>query len=724
MQSLLSQHWHAVRGLRPRLREGIQVLPRRLRGRAWVLLYEPVSQRFTRITPQLWRVLQLLDGIRTLDEVWDAACAATALPAQDDGHEPAGTIGQNELVQLLGRLYANDLLQTQVSPDAKEVFERYRRQRATRLKQSLLNPMSLKFPLLYPDAWFTRHAGMAGWLFSYGMLAMWMLLVLPAAVLALQNWSALTNNLSDRVLSSQNLVVLWLTYPVVKSIHEWAHGMAVKAWGGTVREIGLMLVLFTPVPYVDATSSYRFPSKWARAAVAAAGIMAELLVGALALYVWLLSEPGLVKAVAFNVVLIAGVSTLVVNGNPLMRYDGYFVLCDILELPNLGQRATQYWTYLSDRYLFRSMDAQPPLGAERERAWLFLYGLFAPIYRIFVSIGLIWFVAGEYFIVGVLMAMGSAWMSLVMPLWRAWRHVSKGASLARHRERAQGRLAWIVAAVLLLLCALPLPFYSLHEAVVWLPDEAIVRADMPGHVTHLDVQARQTVKAGEPLLSTDNPELRVDWQVATAQADGLRARIRQTEVDDQVQAEGLRRELSAVEAKETELARKVETQTLKARQAGLWAPAKPTALSGRYVRRGEVVGYVVNGPSRLLRVAVTQEDMHLIQSRVAHVDARLVRDMAQAVSARISRQIPGGSDQLLSPALGTNGGGAIVVDPSQREGTKALARVFDLEVELARPASGAVFGDRAYVRFDLGWAPLAWQWALRLQQLFLSRFYV
>jgi putative peptide zinc metalloprotease protein len=110
MHSLLSQHWHAVRNLRPRLKEGVQALPRQLRGRSWVMLHDPLTQRFVRITPQLWRVLRLLDGQRTLDEVWDAACA---LPNATEGHLP---IGQNELVQLLGQLYSNDLLQTQVSP--------------------------------------------------------------------------------------------------------------------------------------------------------------------------------------------------------------------------------------------------------------------------------------------------------------------------------------------------------------------------------------------------------------------------------------------------------------------------------------------------------------------------------------------------------------------------------------------------------------------------------
>lgn len=716
MQTLLSEHWHAVRFLRPRLREGVQALHRRLRGRPWVLLFDPVTQRFHRVTPAVHRVLQLLDGRRTLDEVWDAACAQAG---QGDDAD-AAAISQHELVQLMSSLYANDLLQTQVSPDASEVFQRYRRQERARLKQSWLNPLSVKLPLLYPDPWFERHAAMARRLFSWGMLVLWLAVVAPAAVLAWQHWSALTENLSDRVLSASNLALLWLTYPLVKAIHEWAHGMAVKAWGGTVREIGLMLIVFTPVPYVDATSSYRFPSKWARAAVAAAGIAAELLVGAIAVYVWLLAEPGLVTAVAFNVLLIAGVSTLLVNGNPLMRYDGYFVLCDLLEAPNLAQRATQYWAYLFDRYAFGSPDAQLPSGALGERWLLFAYGAVAPFYRLAISIGLIWFVAGEYLFVGVALALVAAWTALVMPVWKGWKHLTEGPGLARRRESAMRRTVIALALAAGVFAGVPMPFYSVHQAVVWLPDEAIVRADAAGHVAQAHLAPSTRVTAGQSILTLANPALQAEYESAAAAVRQTQAQLRKAEVEDRVQAGSLQQELAARLARHADLQARVDALNVQAASPGRWLPAATTELEGRYVKRGEVLGYVVDGPSRQIRAAVTQEDMDLIRARLAQVEVRLAHDVRHVVPARVLRQVPGGESELVSPALGTSGGGEIAVDPSQQGGTHTLKRVFDVEIELDRPSPSSVFGDRAHVRFDLGWAPLGWQWFLRLRQLFLA----
>lgn len=714
MQALLSEHWHALRHLRPRLRDGVQPLHRMLRGRPWVLLSDPVSQRFHRMTPEVWRVLSLCDGRRTLDQVWDAACAE----ASDAG----ASISQHELVQLVSSLHGNDLLQTQVSPDAGEVFERFERQRKAKFKQNWLNLMSLRLPLFYPDAWFDRQAGLARLLFSLPVALLWLALVVPAAVLGAQHWHELTENLSDRVLSGSNLVLLWFVYPVVKAIHEWAHGLAVKARGGTVREIGLLFIIFTPVPYVDATSSYGFASKWARAQVAAAGILAELALGAVALYVWLAAEPGLVTAVAYNVILIAGVSTLLVNGNPLMRYDGYFIATDLLELPNLAQRAQNYWVYLSDRYLFGAKDAEPPLATTRgERWWLAIYGAVAPVYRLLITVGLIWFVASEYLLVGAVMALMSAWTALVMPVWKAWRHLAEGGSLARRRGVAKRRAGLLLAGALVLVCLVPLPFYSVHQGVVWLPDEALVRAEAAGQISAVQAPAGSTVARGAALLTIDNLPLRAELAQAASALAQTEANLRRAEVAEPARAIPLRSELAARQSRYDEARARVAALDVTAGIAGRWVPDAPTELTGRAVKRGELLGYLVAGPTDRVRVAVTQEDADLVQHRVQAVQVRLIQMPHDRLDARVRREVPGGGFELVSAALGSTAGGEIGVDPSKEGGKHSLRRVFDLELQLAQPTPSAVFGDKVWVRFDLGATPLAVQWLLRLRQAFLAR---
>ncbi len=718
--ALFSEHWHAVRFLRPRLRDGVQPLFRRLRGQTSVLLQDPLTGRFHRLTPQVWRVVALLDGQRTLDEVWAAAAADPV--AQDEA-----VITQQQLVQLMGSLYSNDLLQSQVSPDADEVLERWRKQRRAELRQNWLNPLSLKLPMLYPDAWFERHAAFAQRLFSWPVLLLWAALVLPSAYLAWQHWRELTENLSDRVLSGSNLLLLWLVYPLAKAIHETAHGLAVKAWGGTVREIGLMFILFTPVPYVDATSSYRFESKWRRAMVAAAGIFAELALGAVALQLWLQAQPGIVTAVAFNLVLIAGFSTLVVNGNPLMRYDGYFVLSDLVEIPNLAQRCTQYWTYLFDRYMLGAQEAHAPVGSERERAWLLVYGAVAPVYRLSVSIGLIWFIAGQYFWVGIMVAAVGAWTSLVLPLWRGWRHIAESPALARKRSWARWRIGVLMAVLGLGLFALPAPFYAVHQGVLWLPDEAMLRAPVNAHVAGAapGVRSGAAVAADVPLVQLDSITAVAELGSAAAEVEQTRAQLRQAEVDDPVRAQSLRAELQGRLAKLALQQRRVDALELRSQVAGRWVPSGGSELAGRFVKRGDLLGVTVPGPATLVRSAVTQDDLDLIaqRARLATISAQVRLPHGEIIGAELARAIGGGEQLLVSPALGTAGGGEIAVDPQDGQGTKPLHRVFDLELVLAHAPRSVpqVFGNRVMVRFDLGATPLGWQWLLRLRQLFLAQ---
>lgn len=722
MQALFSEHWHLVRHLRPKLRDSVAALPRLLRGKQWVLLHDAFTQKFIRITPEAWQVIALMNGQRTLDEIWEMACAA------GHGARAEHIVGQQDLVQMLGQLYSSDMLSTQMPADAQEMLARFRKQRMQRWKQSYLNPLSVKIPLFHPDKWFDRQVRLADVVFARPALIVWLAVVLPAVFLVWQHWTGLTENFSDRVLAAHNLFILWLTYPAVKAVHEWAHGLAVKAWRGSVREIGVLFILFVPVPYVDAGSSYRFASKWQRAAVAAAGIMAELLLGALAVYVWLWAEDGLVHALAFNVILIAGVSTLLVNGNPLMRYDGYYILTDVLEMPNLSQRAKEYWVYVSDRFLFGARDAKPPLGWMSERFWLCAYGLVAPIYRIAIMVSLIWFVAKEYFFFGVILALVSAWLTLGMPLGKAFRHVWSGHTLARYRTRALRRLYVYVMVSAACLCAIPLPFYTVQEGVVWLPEQAVVRAPVDGHIALHAVQPQQAVEVGAVLLALDNPQLMQDRQLAQERVGALQLQIRQVQPQDVLQVQILSRQLQAEEAKLLRLQQQVDVLTLRAEVAGYWYPVEMDAMQGRFVHKGSVVGYVAEQASDVVRVAVQQDDMELIESRLRAVRVRLATDTTYEYAAELTRTTPGGDFKLVSPALGIDGGGQIAARAAQDGSAHALDRMFDVDVTLAHPQgqrlTSPAFGQRAYVRFDLGHTPLAWQWFLRIKQLFLKELHV
>ena len=183
---------------------------------------------------------------------------------------------------------------------------------------------------------------------------------------------------------------------MVKVVHEFAHAYAVKLWGGEVHEMGIMLLVLMPLPYVDATSASAFRLKRRRMLVGAAGVLIEIFVAAVAMLVWVNVEPGAVRAISYNVMLVAGVSTLLFNGNPLLRYDAYYVLSDYLEIPNFGTRSTRYLSYLLQRYLLGIKDASFPPASAGEKRWLLFYAVASSIYRVFISLSRVSFFSSVF----------------------------------------------------------------------------------------------------------------------------------------------------------------------------------------------------------------------------------------------------------------------------------------------------------------------------------------
>jgi putative peptide zinc metalloprotease protein len=260
--------------------------------------------------------------------------------------------------------------------------------------------------------------------------------VLPALFLISPHWPELSNNFGDRVLALDNLVVLYLVFPVLKALHEFGHATATKAGGGEVHDMGIIVLVLLPVPYVEASAATVFRSKYQRALVGAAGVVVEIFVAALAFYAWLLVEPGLMRAVLFNVMVIASISTLLFNGNPLLRYDAYYILADLIEIPNLAGRSARYWGYLLERYVLGVPEAEAPDASRSEKAWFVFYGFAATLYRILVTVVIALFIAGRFFVIGVFLALWAVAAMAAVPVIRAVRHVTASPRLRRHRSRA------------------------------------------------------------------------------------------------------------------------------------------------------------------------------------------------------------------------------------------------------------------------------------------------
>ncbi|MGP1677135.1 MAG: hypothetical protein ACTS6J_08255 [Burkholderiales bacterium] len=713
-RSLFSPSWHSVAELRPRLMPQALVRRHVYRGQVWYVVQDRAGGRFHRLTPAAHALVAAMDGGKTVQALWEAANTSTTGDA----------CTQNEVVDLLVQLHAANLLQSDVTPDSAALFERYRKKRRDTLKQWLLNPMSLKLPLYDPEALLDRWLPRLAWCFGRAGAALWLALVLPALVLAAEHWSELTHDLSGRVLASSNLWVMLFVYPVVKLLHELGHGFATKAWGGAVHEMGLMFLVFAPVPYVDASSASAFPQKHRRAVVAAAGMLVEVFLAALALYVWLLAEPGLVRAVAFNVMLVGGVSTLLVNGNPLLRYDGYFILTDLIEMPNLAQRGQKYLAALWDRHVFGAQDVDLDFESAAERRWLLAYTPLAWGYRMFITVVIIVFIAGQFFVFGALLALWGAFSMVCLPLWKAYKHVTSSPALQRQRARAMRISAALVAGIVLFAFAVPMPLRTRAEGVVWLPDQAILHAGGNGFFQRWLAQPGSKVTRGTPLYLLEDAQLGAELEVARAKVAEAEAKHDAEQFENPVKAAVLARQLE----QEREVLRRTEERAAKligyAQADGMLVTPSPQDMPGRYFKKGELLGYVLESSSLIARVVVPQDDIDLVRTRWKSAELRLAETLTHTLPVALARQVPAAVDELPTAALSLSGGGTIPTVPGDANGTKTIERVFLVDLGLPQDVRSTAFGERVHVRFHHGFEPLALQGLRRLRQLFLSHFNV
>ena len=713
-QSLFSPSWYRVAALTPKLRAHAQIHRHQYRGETWYVLQDLSSERFHRFSPAAYFIIGLMDGKTPVQQIWDRALAQLG----DDA------VTQDEVVQLLGQLHAVDVMQCEVSPDTAELFRRREKQEQAKTVKRALSVFAWQIPLIDPDRLLDRFLPLVRPFASWAGFMLWCVVVGAGLITAGAHWRELSENVLDRVLVPENLLVMWLVFPVLKLAHEFGHAFAVKTRGGEVHEMGVMIMVLTPVPYVDASSAWAFRSKWQRIMVGAAGMMVELFIASLALFLWLSAEPGVFRGVLYNVLLIAGISTVLFNANPLLRFDGYYILMDWLEIPNLRQRSTQYWAYLAERYLFGRREAEPPLATRGERAWFVGWSAASFVYRILIVVAILVFLGEQSLLLGVVFAVLTAATWFVVPGVKIVNYLLSSPRLRRVRRRALTASLIVAFGALAAVFMVPIPMRTIAQGVVWLPDERFVRVGADGFVDRVLAKQGGWVKPGEVLIEMSDVELATELKVLEARVRELDAKHREQAASDRVRAEIIDEERRfAAQSLERGRERAGEL-VIKAKAEGEFVYPRASDASGRFLKKGELLAHVVSTDAIIVRAIVSQQDIDLVRNATRGVEIRLAENVPQTIRASLKRVVPSATDQLPTAALGTQGGGAVAVDPSDRDGRKAMQRVFQVDVELPHGDRAPRVGGRAYVRFDHGWEPLGVQWYRRARQLFLARFNV
>lgn len=704
---LLQSAWQQARTLKPCINLSISVSRRRFRDEQWYVLKHSGSERLHRINAAAWQIIGQCDGNKTLEQIYQNYCLAV---------NDTEKLNEIELLEIINKFIFEGLITTD---NPAPVNMPKRADSAGGWLKRFSNPVAIRIPLWDPDHFLLRHVERVRYVFSYAAWYVWILFIFLGLMLAGLHWAEISHNVVDRILRPNNLLWLWLIYPLTKLVHELGHAFVVKIHGGAVHETGIMFMFGVPLPYVDASAASSFIQKRHRLLVDAIGIMIELFIAVLALIIWLNVESGLISQFAYNTMIICSVSTLFFNGNPLMRFDGYYLLADFLEMPNLATRSTLYWRYLFKRYLFNIPDVV--FAADnRERYWLLFYGFSALVYRIVLLSGIVFIAAQYYLLLGLLLAALFVYQMVLKPAVKLFGFLTS-ERIAEHKRRAWISLFTLFVCLALLVSVVPFSVHRTLPAVVWMPEQAQVRAGTEGFVELVLVEEGEEVVINQPLFRLRDPYLGLERQIAKAKGAELEVKYSAARVQDRVEAEQLKEELKTAAA-ELQLIEQRLAQLLVLSQADgvFYLPPSTQQMHERFVKQGQLLAYVLDRHEVLIKAVVSQNDVGLIQASTDNIEVFLASLPGQVFTAYVKRHLPEASRELPSPALGANYGGEIAMDPSGSSERVALDEWFQLDVALNAPPAFVWPGARVWVKFELGSESLLVQTYRRFRQLFMK----
>ena len=642
----------------------------------WYLIEDTLRGTFFRVGEPEYALLSQFDGNRTLATAM-ARCSSSA---------PESALGEQETIRLVSWLVESGLASTSQASSAQHVNRIVTQERKQKWMQ-WVNPICIRLPLGNPDAIFSTIHRFAGWLFGPAGAILGILICTWAALQLAGHWQVWSKQ-AVSCFSRDSVWILAVSWCLLKLLHECGHGLVCKRFGGQVRGCGVMLFLLIPLPYVDLSSAWRFPSKYQRMLTSAAGIIVELIVAALAILIWLESDPGLLQTIAASIAVTASVHTLVFNANPLMRFDGYHILADWLEVPNLAQHGSQ-----SVASFFQSLATGERVmsrGHGRRGLVAVIYGWLAAIWKIVVCLGILIAASNLLEGSGLLLAIMSVVLWWFLPVGIFFYKALVAAKISvRQRLYRILRLSAFGLIMTGLFCSLdrlPAPPVLQAPLVIDFSEEQQVRVATQGFVDQIHVVDGQQVEAGDLLVTLSNEPLRVELARLHFEAEKARVSKRMRQSEDEIALAQIEEEkLAGHLEQQRELEADLGQLSIRATRSGRVVGTDLESLLGNFCETGQTLFYVADESNMQATAMLSQNDLVYLQSPLGK-EVELTIWGYGSVQGKVDRVSPSSTDTLSHFALaGSIGGPLEVQDRVQSDGQKAATEAGKDSWKLIQP---------------------------------------
>jgi putative peptide zinc metalloprotease protein len=710
---LFHESWYRIANQRICLRPSIHMQRQMFRGSRWYVLRDPFSNQFYRLSPGAYGFVSRLNPNRTVEEVWSEVV----------DREPDEAPGQGDIIELLAQLYHANLLHYSLPPDSAKLFERYQKKKQRILQANLKSIMFFRVPLFDPNDFLQRLFPVIRVLMGPLGAIVWAVAVVGAIKVAIDHAGELWEQ-SQSVLAPDNLFLLYVGIVVIKTLHEFGHAFAVRRFGGEVHTMGVMFLIFSPLPYMDATASWFFRNKWHRVLVGAAGMIVEVFVAALALFIWAGTGPGIIHTLAYNMVFVASVSTVLFNINPLLRFDGYYILSDFLDMPNLHQHAFQHLKYLVEHHAFGCPNAETPATSRQDEIWFTGFGILSGIYRIVVFSTILLFVADQFLLAGLIMAALCLVTWGILPIIGTIRYLATSPKLHRVRSRAvlvSGATFTILASILFFF---PFPFSVQAPGILKSSNYVVITNKVAGRVEEILAPSGTQVARGTPLLRLANKELEFELQESRAGFAEAEAQYRKAMQNNQSDLGPIASRMDYYQKRLDRLTREQADLIVTAETGGTWvAPILQDRL-GMWVARGTAVGELVHKDRFQFVSVVAQSDIsEVLEQGIRKTEVKLSGQAGTRISVADFAVIPMEQTRLPSVALGWSGGGDIAVNLQDEQGIQTAEPYYQVRANLLPNGDvTALHGRSGRINFLLPPKPLAFQGWRKLLQMVQDRY--
>ena len=707
---LFNEHWFRIRELTPRIPADVSITRHVYRQKPQYVLHRQSTGAYHRLDASTFEIVDRLDGSTNIQELWEFALE----------HQGSDAPTQGELILLLSQLHEAELLIVNRRLNPEQLFQRGDRQSKLELRQRLLNPLFLRFRILDPDRLLSRLCPYFGFLFNRTTLVLVTILIIAALLSLAPHWDGFVKDVSElRHLSPSFALLFVLLYPCLKLLHELAHGLVLKRLDGEVHEFGLAVMVLMPIPYVDATAAAAIPDKKMRMLVGSIGILVELTIAAIATFVWIFSD-GLIAEGALVLMLIGGLSSLLFNGNPLLKFDGYYVLSDAIEIPNLADRSKHYLRSLASKLVLGNDDPVLTCADRGEKIWLICYGIASSVYRVGLMLFIAFLISGKYFFFGVILSLWILVAMIFKPIFQFGGYLL--AESDAHRWKAVTGTSVIVALLVVFLTVIPVPFSTTAEGVVWLPENAIIRMEHGCNITSVDTPPGQQVDIGDLLFTCEDPELPIKIRGLESELAQLEAENYGLNTRDKVKFKIIAGEITSKES-ELKLVRSIQkNQKVHAKLSGKFVAAGGADLTGQFIKHGDAVAYIIPELVRSLHIVLDQSASGFSQHGVEAISLKFIEKGTEhrEYHSDIQRISPKASKIVPSQALTTAGGGKLLADPGG-DGFSLMESVFAVELTMPDDAPELLVGGRVWVKFKHQSQPVIQRLAIQVQQTFLRR---